>query len=175
MEAEFTSSTVFLWMLVFVVSSFYTQDVYFLLIREVIRRCSLLFSMLALAFQSGWGHRPSGIAAMLKQKNRLKRERFYLPSPADRSQFFPSFLLCSPGESGFLGLSEKRMVAFQTLNISHPDAHCLLNLFVSLASRSPNVWWFTGKRDVYLMALEIIFFTLDYRHVKKWILINKIH
>lgn len=162
-------------MLVFVVSSFYTQDVYFLLIREVIRRCSLLFSMLALAFQSGWGHRPSGIAAMLKQKNRLKRERFYLPSPADRSQFFPSFLLCSPGESGFLGLSEKRMVAFQTLNISHPDAHCLLNLFVSLASRSPNVWWFTGKRDVYLMALEITFFTLDYRHVKKWILINKIH
>lgn len=118
-------------MLVFVVTSFYKQEVYFLLVRGTIQRCFLLFSMLALAIQRRWGDCPSGVATMFKQWNTLKRESFNLPSPIDINQFFLSLPLFCLRESGFLDLSKKMVIAFQTLNISLPDAHSLWNLFVS--------------------------------------------
>lgn len=98
-----------------------------LLIKQVIQRCSLIFGTLALAIQGKWGSCPSRVVTMLKQWNRLKRKSFNLPSPVGVSQFFLSLLQ----ESGFHDLSKKMMIAFQSLNISPPDARSLVHLFVS--------------------------------------------
>lgn len=83
----------------------------------------------------------------------VEKEGFNLPSLIYIGEIFLPLPLCLLRESGFLDFTKKMIIAFQTLSISLPDVHSLLNLF-PLALSSSHVCLSPGVPDVYLIALE---------------------